>query len=81
MTTYANGKRIRYPRPHDWVRRETPRGTFERGMVTSVGEDGTVTVEFDEGDGILYQPDVLELHHTGWYWIESEPEEDVRTWG
>lgn len=82
MTTYVDGKPIRYPRAGDWVRRYLHSKREERGLVTSVGMDGTVSVEWDEGDGELFQPDVLVLHRTGWYWIE--PEEALPTeksWG
>lgn len=80
MTTYAEGKALRYPRPGDWARRDHDTPKEERGLVTSVSVDGVVSVAYDGGDDIAYQPDTLWLHRSGWFWCEPEPEEDSG-WG
>lgn len=79
MSTYIDGKLVRYPKVRDWARRWLTDGDWERGMVTSVGEDGTVSVYWDQGEEEVFQPDVLILHPSGWYWYE--PEEEVKSWG
>lgn len=80
MPTYAQGRRIRYPRPGDWVRNEDsmwdPKA--DRGMVTAVGEDGRVRTEWEDGEWV-FEPDVLYLHHSGWFWVAPAPEE-VKGW-
>lgn len=74
VTTYSDGKPVRYPRRMDVVREG------ERlGRVTVLYDDGCVLVVWDDGEDTLYQPDVLYLHQSGWFWLESEPEE-VRGW-
>lgn len=83
MTTYAEGKRIRYPRPGHWVRAELhDDADSEKGMVTCVREDGTVEVAWDEGDTYSYEPDTLFLHGSGWYWVvPAEGDPSPRGWG
>lgn len=75
MTTYVDGKPMRYPRTGDWVRRNLEPPLWEKGLIVGTTEDGTVTVCYDEGDDVLYEPDQLELHASGWYWLETEQEE------
>lgn len=81
MSTYVDGKRIRYPKAGDWVRAYADPDA-EKGMVTSVEEDGCVVVAWDEGDTYRYQPDTLYLAPSGWYWlVPTEEEVAGKTWG